>query len=236
MQFFYAQDLESDFYTLPPEESKHCVKVLRMVEGDEIQLTDGRGTLCRAHIIAADSRGCAVEVFDRQQLPPRNHYLHIAVAPTKNSARIEWFVEKAVEIGIDEITPVICEHSERESQNFTRLEKIITSAMKQSLKVYRPILNPAIPLMDFLQQSHQEQKLMCYCAGDERHYLQELYTPGKPAVVLIGPEGDFSPMEIKLALQQDFKPVTLGDCRLRTETAALYATTAINFMNTHFDA
>lgn len=231
MQFFYAQDLESDIYTLSAEESKHCVKVLRMVEGDEIQLTNGRGLLCRARILSADPKACSVEIVTRQQSPARSHYLHVAVAPTKNSARIEWFVEKAVEIGIDEITPIICEHSERGSQNMDRLEKIITSAMKQSLKTYRPILNAPTRMLDFLKLPFEGQRLVCYCEGDERKYLQQLYTPGDPVIVLIGPEGDFSKTEIETALNIGYKPVTLGDCRLRTETAALYATTAINFMN-----
>lgn len=232
MQFFYAQDLESDFYTLSNEESKHCVKVLRMVEGDEIQLTNGRGLLCRARIVSADARACEVEIVQREQAPARNHYLHVAVAPTKNSARIEWFVEKAVEIGIDEITPIVCDHSERVSQNVNRLEKIITSAMKQSLKAYRPILNTPVRLLDFLKRPFEGQKLVCYCEGDERTYLQQLYTPGNPVLVLVGPEGDFSRAEIETALAMGYQPVTLGECRLRTETAALYATTAINFMNT----
>lgn len=231
MQFFYSQDLESEFHTLPPEESKHCVKVLRMAEGDEILLTDGRGLLCRARIVMADPKGCSVQIVSRENAPKRGHYLHLAVAPTKNTARIEWFVEKAVEIGIDEISLITCEHSERYSQKDDRIQKIITSAMKQSLKAYRPILNPPVPIMDFLNRPFAGRKLVCYCDGDERHTLHELYTPGDPVLVLIGPEGDFSSEEIYTAIGSGFQPVTLGNCRLRTETAALYAVTAINFMN-----
>lgn len=231
MQYFIADNIDLDYYTLTPEESKHCIKVLRMGVGDEIMLTDGQGTLCRAKIIVANPKECEVEVVERTQEEPKPFKLHIAVAPTKNTARIEWFVEKAVEIGIDRITLLSCDHSERDKQNTDRLQKIIDSAMKQSLKAFRPELQGPMPIMDFLKQADEACKMVCYCDGDERHTMGETYTAGQDAVVLIGPEGDFSPKEIGTALELGFKPVTLGTCRLRTETAALYATTAINFMN-----
>lgn len=150
---------------------------------------------------------------------------------------MEWFVEKAVEIGIDRITPLICEHSERRVLKTDRIEKIIDSAMKQSLKAYRPSLNPPTPYKTFLENlstpqgnSQTDIRLICHCDG-ERKSLHDLYQRGQSALVLIGPEGDFSDDEIKLAIDNNFNPVTLGPCRLRTETAALYATTAINFIN-----
>lgn len=232
MQYFVADYPIADLYTLSPEESKHCIKVLRMNVNDHIYLTDGKGTLCTARIINANPKECLVEIIQRQpEYNKRNHYLHIAVAATKNTARIEWFIEKAVEIGIDEITLLTCDHSERNTQKTDRLQKIITSAMKQSLKTYRPLLNGPISMMDFLQQPFDGCKMVCYCDGDNRQTMHQIYTAGQPALVLIGPEGDFSQQEIETALNKGYHPVTLGHSRLRTETAALYATAAINFMN-----
>ena len=235
---FLAHNLDSDFLTLPEEESKHCAKVLRMRAGDTLMLTDGCGTMCHASIVEPDPKGCVVEITQRiPQYGRRNHHLHVAVAPTKNTDRMEWFVEKAVEIGIDSITPLICEHSERRVLKTDRIEKIIDSAMKQSLKAYRPSLNPPTPYKTFLENlstpqgnSQTDIRLICHCDG-ERKSLHDLYQRGQSALVLIGPEGDFSDDEIKLAIDNNFNPVTLGPCRLRTETAALYATTAINFIN-----
>lgn len=236
MQLFFADNLDSDLYTLSPEESKHCVKVLRMEAGHEVHLTDGLGTLCRCRIVAPDPKACVVEVIERiANYEQRNHHLHLAVAPTKNTARLEWFVEKAVEVGIDEITPILCDNSERMVMKTERLEKIIVSAMKQSLKAYKPRVHQPVKLVDFIAQMADREdvkKMMCYCDGDNRTPIQEVYSKGESALVLIGPEGDFSPREIEKALASGFKPITLGNCRLRTETAALYATVAINFMNT----
>ena len=232
MTLFFLNDTDSNLLTLPQEESKHCVKVLRMGAGEELYITNGNGTMCRCRILSPDAKGCVVEVVDRKtDYGRRSHYLHIAVAPTKNSARLEWFVEKAVEIGIDDITLLICDHSERAKQNTDRLRKIIDSAMKQSLKASKPMIDEPVKLIDFLQEPFDGQRFVCYCSGDERHTLHQLYTPHNNALVLIGPEGDFSEREISTALHNGFLPVTLGSCRLRTETAALYATTALNFLN-----
>ena len=212
-----------------------------MTVGDELWVTSGDGTMCRARITDPDDKGCEVEIVERiADYQPRPFHLHVAVAPTKNNARLEWFVEKAVEIGIDRITPVVCDHSERTNLKSERLAKLALSAMKQSLKATRPIIDEPTKILDFLQNpdSHIHtsknshiQKFVCYCSGDERHTLRQLYTPGSDAIVLIGPEGDFSDREITTALQLGFQPVTLGDSRLRTETAALYATTVLNFKN-----
>lgn len=232
MQLFFAENLESDFYELPTEESRHCVRVLRMGAGDTLWLTDGRGTLCRATIVAPHDKACSVEIVERiEHYQQRNHRLHIAVSPTKNMARMEWFIEKAVEIGIDEITPIICDHSERCVLKADRMEKIIISAMKQSLKAYKPTLNAPTPLHQLLSAPFDGIKMICHCEENQRTPLREAYRPGHNALILIGPEGDFSNDEITTALSMGYSPVTLGDCRLRTETAALYATTAINFMN-----
>ena len=241
MHLFISNDTTAPYATLLPEESRHCVRVLRMNIGDELWVTSGDGTMCRARISTPDPDHCEVEIIERienyQQRPFR---LHLAVAPTKNTARLEWFVEKAVEIGIDRITPVICDHSERGILKTERLDRLALSAMKQSLKASRPIIDQPIKLLDFLQNldsniqtfKHSNiQTFVCYCSGDDRHTLRQLYTPGTDALVLIGPEGDFSEREITTALQLGFQPVTLGNSRLRTETAALYATTVLNFMN-----
>ncbi len=237
MHLFLTEDTTGPYAQLSAEESKHCVRVLRMGMGDELWVTSGNGILCRARVCNPDDRACEVEILERMPDPQRRPFrLHIAVAPTKNSARLEWFVEKAVEIGVDRITPVICDHSERENQKTDRLQKLALSAMKQSLKASLPIIDQPTKLTDFLKALdpmpiQNQSRLVCYCFGNERHSLHQLYTPGQDAVVLIGPEGDFSEREIQTALTQGFLPVTLGNSRLRTETAALYAVTALNFMN-----
>ena len=238
MHLFLTDTTQGPYATLPPDESKHCIRVLRMQLGDELYVTSGDGTMCRARIVDPDPAACQVEITER--LPDygaRPFKLHMAVAPTKNNARMEWFVEKAVEIGIDRITPVICDHSERGALKTDRLERIALSAMKQSLQARRPLIDPPINLPVFLQNLNSQfsilnsQKFVCHCVGDDRRTLHQLYTPGADALVLIGPEGDFSPHEIAEVLAQGFQPVTLGNNRLRTETAALYALTALNFMN-----
>ncbi len=232
MQLFYHPDIDTGIATLDAEESRHCVKVLRLREGDAIDVADGRGTLCHCRIVSADARACVVEAIERERDFRRRPFrLHLAVAPTKNAARIEWLVEKAVEIGIDEITPVICDHSERGVQKTDRLEKIAISAMKQSLRATLPTIHPATPLATLLQQPFDGQRLVCYCDGDHRQTLADTYSAPNDALLLIGPEGDFSAQEIEQALQQGYAPITLGDTRLRTETAALYAVAALNFMN-----
>ena len=238
MHLFLTDTTQGPYATLPPDESKHCIRVLRMQPGDELYVTSGDGTMCRARIVCSDPTACQVEITER--LPDygaRPFKLHMAVAPTKNNARMEWFVEKAVEIGIDRITPVICDHSERGALKTDRLERIALSAMKQSLQARLPRIDPPIKLLDFLTNLNSQfsilnsQKYVCHCVGDDRRTLHQLYTPGTDALVLIGPEGDFSPDELSRCLTLGFQPVTLGNNRLRTETAALYALTALNFMN-----
>lgn len=232
MQLFHIEDLSSDIIDLPKEESQHCVRVLRLSEGDIIFLTDGNGLLCKGEIISTGNKSCSVHIMERtENFQQRDYRLHLAVAPTKNAARMEWFLEKAVEIGIDEFTPIICEHSERNFMKTERLEKIAVSAMKQSLKAYKPIINEPVKIKDFLQKDFEGQKFIAYCEGDTRTPLKSLYEPKSPAVVLIGPEGDFSKSEIETALETGFIPVTLGTSRLRTETAALATCFFINLLN-----
>ena len=213
MRLFLSDDTHGPYAVLPPDESKHCVRVLRMTAGDELWVTSGDGAMCRARIAVPDERSCEVEIVERlDNYQPRPFFLHLAVAPTKNPARLEWLVEKAVEIGIDRITPLLCDHSERMHLKTERLDHIALLA--------------SLP-----QPSPDACRLLCHCADGDRRTLRQLYTSGQSALVLIGPEGDFSPREIALALDHGFQPVTLGDSRLRTETAALYAITVLNFLN-----
>lgn len=240
MQLFFTNDKESNICTLDAEESKHCIKVLRMSAGDELFVTDGRGTLCRCRILDPSPSHCSLEVVERTpEYGKRPFHLHVAVAPTKNTARLEWFIEKAVEMGIDEITPIICDHSERCVLKEERLDKIIVSAMKQSLKTYKPILHAPTRFHNFIDSITKQnssdptnpQLFIAYCDGDNRTPLRDAYTKGSDALILIGPEGDFSPEEVTQALKAGFIPVTLGESRLRIETAALAATAFFNLSN-----
>lgn len=234
MHVFYTPDISSNDYVLNEDESKHCIRVLRLGIGDRVHLIDGQGGLYLAEIVSENKKHVNLHVVEQTlEYQKRNHNLHIAVAPTKNIDRLEWFLEKATEIGIDSITPVICERSERRILKEDRLYKVITSAVKQSLQAYHPVLNPVTNLKDFLKQtSSDEFKMIAHCIeGEPRQYISQLATPGKSYTVLIGPEGDFSPAEIDLALQNGYKPLTLGNTRLRTETAALAACFEINYLN-----
>ncbi|MFV0366632.1 MAG: 16S rRNA (uracil(1498)-N(3))-methyltransferase [Mangrovibacterium sp.] len=223
MHLFYTPDISGTNYTLPEEESKHAVRVLRMQEGDKLQLIDGKGGFYEASVVEAHPKRCAIQIKQKiDNYAKRQNYLHIAVAPTKNIDRIEWFLEKATEIGIDEITPVLCEHSERKVIKADRLEKIIVSAMKQSYKAYLPKLNPLTPLAELLSTDFEGGKFVAHCYEDERNSLKKSLH-GSSNLILIGPEGDFSEEEVQQALAAGFKPVSLGEARLRTETAALAA-------------
>ena len=238
MQLFYSKDITPEgFCTLDAEESRHAVRVLRMHEGDEITVTDGCGNLYRCHIVDANEKACVINVIVQELSIPNSQFsIHLAVAPTKNPARMEWLVEKAVEIGVGEITLLDCDHSERSFLKTDRLEKLAVSAMKQSLHTVLPKINPAVKLTDWLNFQlstfNFQLKLIAHCEADKpRVPLASALQPGRDAVVLIGPEGDFSDEEIALALECGFQPVSLGLSRLRTETAALYAVTAFNFVN-----
>jgi len=232
MHLFYTPDIIGKTYILNEEESKHCIKVLRLEKGDTVQLIDGRGGFYLAKIEAPHPKQCVLTVIEEQQeYGKRNHYLHIAVAPTKNIERLEWFLEKATEIGVDAITPIICDRSERKEVKTERLNKIITSAVKQSLKAYHPQLNPALRFKDFIKQGNSTQKFIAHCIDNDKGSLKDNIALRGNYLVLIGPEGDFTPSEVALALSEGFKPISLGDSRLRTETAALEACFEINFLN-----
>jgi 16S rRNA (uracil1498-N3)-methyltransferase len=232
MYLFYTPELLGEYHTLDEQESKHCIKVLRLNNGDHIQLTDGKGNLFKAELISANKRRCEVRIVETlKEFGKRDYRIHLAVAPTKNINRYEWFLEKATEIGIDDITPLFCLRSERKIVRTDRLEKIIISAMKQSIKAYHPVLHKPLSFKDFIKNDLYGEKYIAYVEEGEYPSLKSLYTPDKDVVVLIGPEGDFSPEEVKMAVDNGFSIVNLGESRLRTETAAVVACHTIALLN-----
>ena len=226
MYLFYCPDIEKE-QTLSEEESGHCVRVLRYTTGDEILITDGRGTTYTARITNPHPKHCDFEIISREKQEKHHAFhLHIAVAPTKNIERLEWAIEKCVEIGVDEITPLLCRFSERKQLRTDRLEKIILSAAKQSLTPYLPVLHELTPYDEFIkgQGQHQgQQNFIAHCYKEDKRVLKNEIEKGRDVLVLIGPEGDFSEQEIADALALGFVPVSLGNSRLRTETAAVVA-------------
>ncbi|WP_027136566.1 16S rRNA (uracil(1498)-N(3))-methyltransferase [Gaetbulibacter saemankumensis] len=233
MQLFYSRDIteNSRSFTFDKEESKHIVKVLRKKQGDTLYITNGKGWLFMSEIIVSDIKSCTVNIVTKKLEKKRNYKLHLAVAPTKMNDRYEWFLEKVTEIGIDSITPVFCDHSERKVIKPERFEKIIQSAMKQSLTCYLPKLNEAVSFKTFISQSFEGDCFIAHCEEMNRKSLKQELKPNKEVTILIGPEGDFSLNEIDLALQHNFTPVTLGETRLRTETAAIVASHSVAFIN-----
>ncbi|WP_025125618.1 16S rRNA (uracil(1498)-N(3))-methyltransferase [Myroides odoratimimus] len=233
MQLFYSPEIEKGqtSFTFDKDESKHIIKVLRRKMGDLLYVTNGKGTLFTTKITLNSDKKCVTEIIDSEDQAPTPFRLHLAVAPTKMNERYEWFLEKATEIGIHEITPIICDHSERKIVKTERFEKIIQSAMKQSLQYYLPILNEPISLKDFLNQDHQGEKYIAHCEETEKVLLKDSIDIHKNYLLLVGPEGDFSTNEINLALAKGYRPVSLGHTRLRTETAALVAVHSFVFTN-----
>ncbi len=228
MHVFYTPDIATSV-EMPEEEAGHCLRVLRLTTGDEVTLTDGKGCFYKAVISAATNKRCQLKVVETiPQEKGWNGWLHVAMAPTKNMDRTEWFTEKATEIGFDELTFLDCRFSERRVVKTERVEKILVSAMKQSLKPTLPILNGMTPFNKFVAQPFAGQKFIAHCYEGDKEPLMQALTPGEDALVLIGPEGDFSPEEVQLAIQHGFRPITLGRSRLRTETAALVAVHVMN--------
>lgn len=233
MQLFYNPNIlkSTSQFTFNKEESKHIVKVLRKNIGDALHITNGKGWLFTAEILINDIKKCTVKVVSKTQQPKRNYNLHLAVAPTKMNDRYEWFLEKATEIGIDSITPIICDHSERKVIKAERFEKILQSAMKQSLQCYLPMLHPTTSFKSFIKQEFNGDLFIAHCEETDKKSLKTQLQPQKDITILIGPEGDFSAKEIEMALANTFIPVTLGETRLRTETAAIVACHAVAFIN-----
>lgn len=233
MQLFYNSTLDNSItqFSFSAEESKHIVKVLRKKEGDALFITNGKGYLYHAKIMVADPAKCKVEIISREKKHAPMHSLHLVVAPTKMNDRFEWFLEKATEIGVNEITPIICERSERKVIKTERLHKIVQSAMKQSLQAYLPKLNPAINYADYLLIEKTGLLFIAHCNEGEKMELKRRVAPDKDVTVLIGPEGDFTENEIQLAYEKGFLPVSLGKNRLRTETAAIVACATVSMIN-----
>jgi 16S rRNA (uracil1498-N3)-methyltransferase len=233
MQLFYNPELteKTNQFSFSKDESKHITKVLRKKDGDTLHITNGKGWLFTAKIINVDIKNCTVTIVSKTFQPKRSFQLHLAVAPTKMNDRYEWFLEKATEIGIDSITPIICERSERKVIKPERYERIVQSAMKQSLHFYLPKLNTSISFKDFIRQDFTGQRFIAHCEELERKSLKQALKAHQDVTILIGPEGDFSVKEIAQALQNDFIPVTLGETRLRTETAAIVACHSFTYNN-----
>ncbi|NQX85361.1 MAG: 16S rRNA (uracil(1498)-N(3))-methyltransferase [Flavobacteriaceae bacterium] len=233
MQLFYNPNLSEDTqeFFFSKEESKHIIKVLRKKEGDTLNITNGKGWLFIAQIGIADFKKCTARIIQKTYFKNHNYKLHLAVAPTKMNDRFEWFLEKATEIGINSITPIICEHSERKVIKPDRFEKIIQSAMKQSLQYHLPKLNSVLNFKQFIQQQFSGQLFIAHCEPSDKKTLKDQIKPQTEITILIGPEGDFSMNEIALALQNGFTAVTLGNTRLRTETAAISACHSAAFVN-----
>ena len=233
MQLFYTPDISTgaQSFIFDKEESRHIVKVLRKKEGDTIQITNGKGFLFTSEIIFASEKKCEVRIISENEQPALPYRLHLAVAPTKMNDRYEWFLEKATEIGISEITPLICEHSERTVFKADRFEKILQSAMKQSLQYHLPLLHEPVPFSTFVNQQRTGLLFIAHCEETDKKLLKTELRPLQEVTILIGPEGDFSTKEIELALSKNYIPVSLGNTRLRTETAAVVAAHSVAFVN-----
>ena len=232
MNLFYSTGIDGDTFTLNSEESKHIVRVLRMKVGDRVRFTDGNGFFYDCSITDANPKACRFNVARKSGgTDKRSYIVQIAIAPTKNISRFEWFLEKATEIGIDKITPLVCVHSERKDINAKRLERVLVAAMKQSLKSQLPVLFPPVKFKELIRSPFSGQKFIAYIDKDITLELSKGYQPGQDALILIGPEGDFSHDEVELAKEQGFIPIKLGPSRLRTETAGVVACHTIHLMN-----
>jgi len=234
MILFYATDIRDKLIYFSEEEARHAAQVLRRRPGEAVNVVDGRGGWYEATLVEASKKHCVARI-DRY-LPyygRRPFRIHIAIAPTKNSNRFEWFLEKATELGVDSITPLLCSHSERRRLRTDRLEKVLLAAMKQSLKAYLPRLEELTPFNGFVRREAEEegQRFMAYLGPQTKGHLKDNYRPGNDVTILIGPEGDFSEAEIELALAHGFEGVSLGRSRLRTETAGIVACHIANLLN-----
>ena len=233
MQLFYNPTIDetTENFSFDKEESKHIIKVLRKKDTDILYVTNGLGLLFKTEITLASDNKCTVKILSIDKTEPSKFQLHLAVAPTKMNDRYEWFLEKATEIGIHEITPIICDRSERKVVNKERFEKILLTAMKQSNVLFLPKLNDAIPFKEFVKLKNNGLQLIAHCEETDKKTLKSVLKPGENVTMLIGPEGDFSDKEIALAVENNYIPVSLGNTRLRTETAAIVACHSVVFAN-----
>lgn len=233
MQLFYNAEINDNTtqFSFQKEESKHIIKVLRKSVGDILHITNGKGWLFSAEITVPNINKCIAKIVSKALQQKHNYNLHLAVAPTKMNDRYEWFLEKATEIGLHSVTPIICDHSERKVIKPERFERILQSAMKQSLSCFLPKLNEAVSFKNFIKQDFKGDLFIAHCEETDKKSLKEKLQPKKDITILIGPEGDFSTKEIEQALESNFIPVTLGNTRLRTETAAIVACHSVAFIN-----
>lgn len=231
MNLFFQPLIKEGRHYLDPDESRHCIKVLRKKIGDSITVVDGKGMFYEAVLNEANARQCNFNIVNETAEPSRSFSIHIAVAPTKNTDRIEWFVEKATEVGVDQISFIQCDHSERTKLRLDRIERIAINAMKQSLKASVPDIRDLITFSDFIAQGKEKEKFIAVVDESNPHHLKDLAVPSSSYCVLIGPEGDFSEAELELANKLGYKKISLGKSRLRTETAALVACHTLNLLN-----
>jgi 16S rRNA (uracil1498-N3)-methyltransferase len=231
MQLFYQANIVDGINLFDEEESRHAQKVLRLTVGDTIQLTDGKGCYYEGLLTPNQGKSLTFKVVNKTFSSPLKHSIHIAIAPTKNADRIEWFVEKAVEIGIQKISFILCDNSERRSINLERVEKKAISAMKQSGQYYLPLINELVPLKQFVKSVKEEERFIGFVDEENPHHLMNLAKSNDSYVLLIGPEGDFSKAELELAIENKFKKISLGSTRLRTETAGIAACHILNLVN-----
>ena len=233
MQLFYNPTINeaTENFSFDKEESKHIIKVLRKKDTDILFVTNGLGLLFKTEITLASDNKCTVKILAVEKAAPSKFHLHLAVAPTKMNDRYEWFLEKATEIGIHEITPIFCDRSERKVINTERFDKILLTAMKQSNVLFLPKLNKAVSFKEFLNQKNEGLQLIAHCEETDKKSLKSVLKPNENVTLLIGPEGDFSEKEIAMALENKYIPVSLGNTRLRTETAAIVVCHSVVFVN-----
>ena len=232
MNIFYTPEIEDEQkFTLNESESKHAIRVLRLKNGDTLTLVNGLGSFFDATITSDNPKKCEVEITEIRKEINKKPELRIAIAPTKNNDRTEWFIEKCTEIGINQISPILCKHSERKKIKEERFVKTAVSAMKQSLKATLSLVTELTPFNKFITQPFEGKKYIAHCYSENQQHFKELYTKGENCLILIGPEGDFSTDEVKLAIENGFEPITFGASRLRTETAGVVACTTFNIIN-----
>lgn len=232
MNLFYTPDIANkDNYTLSESESKHAIRVLRLKIHETLTLVDGKGKFYNAVISDDNQKKCEVKIIKIREVSQLKPKLTIAIAPTKNNDRTEWFIEKCTEIGISQISPILCKHSERKKIKQERFVRTAISAMKQSLKATLPILTELASFKDVVNSSFEGKKYIAHCYKKKQRHFKDIYIKGENSLILIGPEGDFSEEEVALAIEKGFEPITFGDSRLRTETAGIVACTTFNLMN-----
>ncbi len=233
MQIFYVPDINGNTCVMDENESKHSIRVLRMVKGDNLSFVDGKGNLYEGIISDPDPSGCGISITRvTRNFEKRSYWLHIAISPVKNQERFEWFIEKSVEIGIDEITPLICRNTEKPGIKRDRLNNIIISAMKQSIKAFRPVLNEPVTFSEFIRSDFSSRKMIAHCnPAFKRDKIDQVCEKNNDAVILIGPEGDFSEDELTVAFENNYKSIHFGSSRLRTETAGIAACHSVYFIN-----